>query len=109
MASPEQQIRKHLANFFVSVSHQPRWWYVIKINSENQHSLSNLLGLTYEEYITVFEVAGFIRVKDPSQQQVEFRSDRFKSFIHEFKLHLEIDFSNIVLDDQLVKDVTLSA
>jgi hypothetical protein len=103
MASPEQQIRKHLANFFVSVSHQPRWWYVIKINSENQHSLSNLLGLTYEEYITVFEVAGFIRVKDPSQQQVEFRSDRFKSFIHEFKLHLEIDFSNIVLDDQLVK------
>lgn len=58
------------------------------------------MGLLYGEYITVFETAGFIRVKG---DQVEFRSDRFQNFINEFKLQLEIDVSNITVDDQFIK------
>jgi hypothetical protein len=101
MDSNQPKVRKHLAKFFKSISEIPRWWYIIKIDRNNQNSLSNLLGLSYREYITVFTVAGFIRTKG-SHHEI-FRSDQFQSFIHEFQLQLEIDVSNIFIDDQLIQ------
>jgi hypothetical protein len=100
MDTKEQRVRKQLAKFFLSISNQPCWWYIVKIDANNQHGLSNLLGLSYEEYITVFTIAGFIRQKG-SHLEI-FRSDRFQSFINEFHLQLEIDVSNIMIDDQLI-------
>jgi hypothetical protein len=63
MDSNEQQVRTQLAKFFISISNQPRWWYIVKMDSNNQHSLSSLLGLSYGDYVTVFMIAGFIRKK----------------------------------------------
>ena len=81
-----EHARAALRHFLRSIENQARWWFVLKLPSEDPNSFASLLSLTDNELEKLMVACEFYREKD-----LAFRKDEFLSVLDSTELDIELD------------------